>query len=194
MEFNAKAEIARELEPNEQVLWSGVPYAGAAVCLTDAVPLIGGGVFVIGMLSGALHAIFVQGEYTGILLAVVASGLATFVFGWPMVFNPRRRAQTCYALTEKRAIIVYQGWRREVRSISLDSVTQMGFIHHTGGYGSIVFDMKRHPFDLYRFKSGFHAPIDAEFERIPDALSVSELLYDVRKKSGATLEPVRHGV
>jgi len=195
MTFDAASEIARELEPNERLLWLGTPFRDLKPRWIDVIILAGGGIFITVMLCVGSGLILLQGTYEGIVPCAIGITVATALACYYLLFNPWQRARTCYAVTDKRAILIYRFWRQRIlRSVELDSIIQVRFTQHPFGGASIMLDARRHGLEHADPRIGFiFFPREPTFELIPDPLAVSNLLDEVRKKPKSALEPVQHG-
>ena|SRR2546425_4352019 len=130
--------FGRELVPGEQVLWSGRPDPRRLLDATDVyvIPfsLLWGG-FAIFWEILAIQAGDLVGELWGIPFVLVA----LYLIAGRFLFRGWKRRRTTYAVTSRRAIIVSKGWNRDVTSIYLTSVLDIGRSVRPDGIGTIRF-------------------------------------------------------
>jgi hypothetical protein len=127
------------LEPNERLLWSGRPEPGLVFQPGEifAIPfsILWGG-FAIFWETTA----FVMGAPAFFLLF----GSLFVVIGLYMMFgrfivDARRRANTIYGITNKRALIHSNGWRQSTRSLVLKAVSELNITDRSNGRKTITF-------------------------------------------------------
>ncbi|HEX3601551.1 MAG TPA: PH domain-containing protein [Lacipirellulaceae bacterium] len=170
--------IRRELDPSEQLLWFGQPAQGFILRSSDAflVPfsIIWGG-----------FAIFWE-------VSVVSEGapLDFAIFGVPFVLmglyimfgrfwvDARQRANTTFGVTPERIIIISGLFSRHVKSINLDTLSDLSITEKANGVGTISFG--NIPFWAWIYGGaawpglGFQAV--PQFELIPNARSTYEIV------------------
>jgi hypothetical protein len=131
--------IRKELSPPEQLLWSGQPRQGIVRRAADAI------LIPFSVLWGGF-AIFWE--------AMVIAGGAPFFFalwGIPFVLaglyimvgqfwvDARQRAATTYGVTSERVVIVSGLWSRGVKSLNIDTLTDVSLDERSNGAGTVTF-------------------------------------------------------
>lgn len=146
------ARVRSELDAGEQLLWVGQPRPNRFARQT--IPLVLFGIpwtaFVIFWISMASFAVVNGGQNAGppVLIGVCFPlfGVPFVLVGLGMLSSPywfRRRARrTCYALTDRRAILWEAGFfgSVEVRSYRPANLTKMVRRDHADGSGDLVFE------------------------------------------------------
>ena len=131
--------ISDELAPGEKLLWSGRPLQGFVLRAVDA--------FLIpfSLLWGGFAIFWEAG--------VLASGAPWFFALWGVPFvlvglyiifgrfwvDARQRAATVYAVTSERVVIVSGLFTRCVKSLSIDTITDVSLTERGEGAGTITF-------------------------------------------------------
>jgi len=146
------ARVRSELDQNEQLLWVGQPRPGRLA--RQALPLVLFGIpwtafslFWIAMASGMLFgANRPGGPFNAITIIFPVFGLPFVVIGLAMLSAPywvRRKAKrTCYALTDRRAIVWEAGHfgSVEVRSYGPKDLTKIRRVQYPDGSGDLIFE------------------------------------------------------
>lgn len=135
----AEQEIAREMEPNERLVWSGVPRRGIALRRGDVflIPFsIMWGGFAIFWEAGVLG--------SGAPLFFALWGIPFVLVGLYLIFgrflvDAKTRAKTAYGLTDRRIIIVSGLFSRSVKSLQLRTVSDITLDEKSDGTGTITF-------------------------------------------------------
>jgi hypothetical protein len=145
--------VRSELREGEVLLWVGQPRPGRFA--RSAIPLVLFGipwtafsVFWIAGASGLLFGGFQGGRpgFGGFFACFPLFGVPFVLVGLGMLTSPywlRRLAKrTCYALTDRRAILWQAGWfgSIEVRSYGPELLTKIGRTEHRDGSGDLVFE------------------------------------------------------
>lgn len=187
--------LGGHLETGERLLWAGQPVRGVKLRGHDVflIPfsLLWCG-FAIFWEIMALSILFVNGEGNAPPLAVkiffplfgllfVLVGLY-FVFGRFLV-DARQRARTFYGVTPDRIIIVSGLFSREVKSLSLRTLSDLTMTQKADGTGSITFG-PGHPFA--GFFGGYNWPgagmyASPSFDLIEDVADVYKIIRDAQK-------------
>ena len=178
------AALRERIEPGERLLWSGRPRRGFMLRASDAFAIPFG-------LLWCCFAIFWE-------WSVVSSGRAPWFFelwgvpfvavGLYLVFgrfiaDAYQRGRTVYGITDRRVVILNDGFRRTVRTLALEGLTEIELAEGRGGRGTLTFG--RDTSSAYGFAlrglptSAGAAP---RFEGIEDA---SEVLRAIRKAQRA---------
>jgi hypothetical protein len=102
-----------------------------------------------------------------------------------------RRRRTAYGVTNQRLLIVTQGLRRDVRSIALEGLTEIGLRHGASGEGTLTFGR-----DMVVGYRGFaiggwqtNKALAPAFEGIEDTAQVLRLIRDAQRALGQTSSP-----
>lgn len=174
--------IQNELDGKEQLLWSGRPKQGVVFRSADLflVPFT---------LMWAGFALFWE-------LGAIGAGIGFFAcWGMPFVLmggyitvgrfivDAAARRRTDYGLTNERAIIISGLFNREVRSVNLHTTSDISVTQRGNGVGTIMFGP---PPPYAGRRRGIHWPgttqqMVSQFELIPDAKRVYELVRDVQR-------------
>jgi len=193
MDEAAKAAIEAELAPGEKLLWVGQPKQGFYFNSEDENSLvIGISLIFISFISLGISLSLWKNteasntlEQTGIILLFVISIIFN-VLGFYFAFGTYKediseRKHTLYGLTNKRALIVFGPFRRNLRAANLLPSTEINFQENRDRIGTITFGK---PPDLNYIQRHFPwpgAPKPApSFESIPDARRVYELVRDIQ--------------
>lgn len=155
MELDFDRLLRSELERGEELLWTGQPRAGRMMLGTIpivlfAIPWTAFSVFWIGMaLSFAVH--FGEGAkepepFRWFSLVFPLFGLPFLLIGLGMLSAPwwvwRKAKRTCYAVTDRRAIIRDPGLSRgvTVRSFRPDQLRRIVRTERADGSGDLIFE------------------------------------------------------
>ncbi len=175
---DAESQIKPELSSNEQLLWHGRPQLGLLLRAADAflIPfsLMWGG-----------FAIFWEAS-------VVIGGAPFFFMLWGIPFvlvglylivgrffvDARQRSKTYYGVTDERAIIISGLFRRSVKSLNIDTLTDVALTEKTDGSGTITLGPTPPWHNLMGGSNwpGSHQHAVPSFEMIDDARQVYEIL------------------
>lgn len=131
--------IRRELGPSEQLLWTGRPRQGVVLRAED-------GLLIPFSIMWGGFAIFWEA-------AAIASDAPFFFALWGVPFvlvglyimvgrfwvDARQRAATVYGVTSERVVIVSGVFARGVKSLSIDTLTDVSLTERAGGGGTITF-------------------------------------------------------
>jgi hypothetical protein len=180
--------IRRELAPSEQFLWAGQPRQGFVLRATDwfLIPfsIMWGG-----------FAIFWEAS-------VIATGAPPFFMLWGIPFvliglylifgrfwvDARQRASTTYGITSERVIIISGLFSRAVKSLNIDTLTDVSLSERSGGDGTITFGPVPFMYAWYGGAAwpglGTHAV--PNFELAVDARSVYQIIRDAQRASKQT--------
>jgi hypothetical protein len=179
-------QIRKELGPDESVLWSGQPRQGLCFC----------GVNILSVPFSILWCGFaIFWEYS-VLNANAPFffgifGIPFVVLGLYLVFGRffvdiRQRANTHYAVTSQRIIIVSGLFSRNVESLDLRSLSELSLSEGSSRYGSISFS-GGYPFSfMFRYFSGWPGMSrlsGPHFFQIQGAQGVYEMIRGAQQRS-----------
>jgi hypothetical protein len=169
--------IARELEPDEKVVWSGMPKPWCFNRTTVHT-------FLFGIAWTALTVTWMAGITAQDLIPRVAF-LFFFTIGILLLFSPlwafRNSLKTVYVITDRRAITMDGGWTNTTRSYPAESLTEIYRKEHRDGTGDIVF--VRH---ITKDSDGDSRVEELGFLHIPDVKSVEAQLKELAKQRAVT--------
>jgi hypothetical protein len=150
------ALLLLELSPDERVIWSGRPRLVRRLVLQSVPKALIGLAFIaftlfwmIAVISGG-HNNWDKGQVVppfaphNVLIAAIA-GLWMIPPGLYLLFWPlrswRRLRRNCYALTDRRAVIVTPGFldRSRTKSFTAEALPLMRFEEHPDGTGDLIF-------------------------------------------------------
>lgn len=135
------AEALRDvMEPGERLLWSGRPRPGFMLRASD-IFMIPFSVLWCGFAIFWEWSVVSIGRAPWFLklwgLPFIALGLH-FVFGRFFV-DAYQRNRTSYGITDRRIVIVMEGFRRQVRTLALEGLTEIDLAEGRGGRGTLTF-------------------------------------------------------
>lgn len=175
--------IAAELSPDEKLLWAGRPRLGLRLQASDALLIpfsvmwCGFAIFweagVIG--AGAPWFFALWG------VPFVAIGLF-FVFGRFFV-DARQRQTTFYAVTCDRVLIISGLFRRQVKSLGIDTLTDLSLSERGNGGGTISFGSVPFWYSFYgnAIWPGMQSHSVPQFDLASDARPVYEIIRSAQK-------------
>jgi hypothetical protein len=139
MDESTDTLIRRELGPDERLLWSGRPGQGIRFRRSDflLIPfsLMWGGFAIFWEFSALSMGAPIFFALWGIPFVLV--GL--YMIAGRFVVEAKQRERTAYGLTNQRAVIVSGLLTRRVKSLSLRSLSDIGFEEGANGTGTITF-------------------------------------------------------
>lgn len=171
-----------ELRPGEQVLWTGRPQRNLILKPSDGIMfpyhlLLGGLAIVWGM---SVIYDYRTGFFIPFAILFMSIGLYR-MFGHLLV-NAHVRANTCYALTNERVIIVSAPFRRRVTSLRLKTLSDIHVDVTNNGRGTIIFGPKPHIyFDGWRLDVQHHN--SPSFDMIDNAEDVYDKICEAQKRA-----------
>jgi len=131
--------VGAELSSNEKLLWSGHPRLGLMLRSDDALlipfSLMWGGFAIFWEATVIAHGAPVLFTLFGVPFVLV--GLY-HIFGRFLV-DARQRQRTFYGVTTERIIIISGLLERRVKSLSLDTLTDLSMTERANGAGVITF-------------------------------------------------------
>jgi len=145
------SRVRSELNRGERLLWVGQPRPGRFMRMAIPIVLFGlpwtaFSIFWMVGASGLLFGGFGKGPPGAFRVLFPLFGLPFVLIGLAMLSSPfwlRRKAKrTCYALTDRRAILWQPGWFGgvEVRSYGPEDLTKIHRTQYADGSGSLVFE------------------------------------------------------
>ncbi len=176
MEGEAQDKISRELEPGEQLLWTGRPYQGLILSPFD-VFLIPFGLAWLGF-TVAITIAITKGpgpsDSPALIILPLFLAIGLYLVCGRFWIEILQRRRTTYGLTNQRAIIIRGSFRREVRSINLATMSDLSLSERRDRTGTIRFGGGS---DFAWYASGMQIWMPGSaggnsFERIPDARQV----------------------
>jgi hypothetical protein len=181
MDPTISQKIGPWLERDERLLWSGRPgrgivfKAGDVFLIPFCVVWCGFVIFWhVGVYRSNAPLFFLL---FGALFVVV--GLY-FVIG-RFIWDAFRRARTVYAVTNRRIVIVSDVWRRELRSLELEGLSQIQFREGRDGRGTITFGDKMAWWAEFSTMPGTR-PSAPEFEAIDHARAVMDTIREAQRR------------
>jgi hypothetical protein len=164
--------VARYLTPGESTLWSGRPAQGLLLRPSDALyipfSLLWGGFAVFWEYNVVTSDAPFFFRLWGVPFVLVGLYL---VFG-RFIVDAYVRARTCYGLTNQRVLILTQAVQREVKSLSLKSLSDVSLTERANGSGTITFGADAPWWSTFVVWPGFRRGQAPLFELIPDARRV----------------------
>jgi len=178
--------IAKELGSGERLLWSGQPAQGLRLQVADAL------LIPFSLMWGGFAVFW---EYS--VLTMPNAPFFFMLWGIPFVLaglymmigrffvDARQRMATHYAVTDQRAIIISGMLSRQVKSLSLRTLSDVSITEKSSGTGSITFGAVP-PF--YGWLAGTSWPgmsmyTAPAFESIPNVRQVYDLLRGAQQKA-----------
>jgi hypothetical protein len=182
-----------ELNPGEQVIWSGQPKQGFILRPTDVlmipISLMWGG-FAIFWESAAIAMSLAGKMPFPISLIFPLFGLPFVLFGLYLIFgrfffDKATRSKTYYALTGERIIIISGLRNQNIKSIDFKNLSEVNISTKSNGPGTITFGAT-HPWGWFYAGGGFPNPgrpnISPSFEMIEDAKTVYQHIKRLQRE------------
>jgi hypothetical protein len=172
---NTADKFRDELNPGERILWSGQPQQGLMLRSGDALlipfSLLWGGFAIfweMGVMSSGAPFFF---RLWGIPFVV----LGLYIIFGRFFVDMAQRAETYYALTDQRAIILSGLFSKNVKTLKLQNLPEINISSRRDGRGTITFGAS-HPMAWLYSGSGFpnmgRYNIAPSFEAIEDVKTV----------------------
>jgi hypothetical protein len=185
--------VQPELVPGESFVWAGQPKTSVIFHKEDAllipVSLLWGGFAIFweagvsGMWGAQAHGRWTFGMLWGIPFVLIGQYLIWgrfFYVAW-------LKGRTYYAVTNRRVIVVQDGWTRQMASAYLDSLTSLIKEGGSNGFGILRFDQ---PPPMWSHKNrGFRGWNELSIGGVPtfidieDVDSVYRLVSDLRERA-----------
>jgi hypothetical protein len=189
---DAEVVIRGELSPSERLLWAGRPRQGIVFRGSDwfAIPItiLWVAFFVFAIINVITESPEVGAAVMGsimmslFLLVGIGFGVGRFLIDrW-------LRARTTYGISSERVLIVCQCFGRKVKSLYLETLTDLALTEYANGSGTIVFGPRGSKSDFYN-QTGWHVigwesrPL---FELREGARRVHEMVRDARRAAVTT--------
>jgi hypothetical protein len=140
---DAQAVIRSQLSPSEQMLWAGRPRQGIVFHTSDLffIPfmVLWLALCVFGVFNVIAESPDPAGAAVGVIMLTIFF-LFGVGFGFGRFFIDRWiRARTVYGISSERILIVIQAFRRTVKSLCLDTLTDVTLTQSANGSGIITF-------------------------------------------------------
>jgi hypothetical protein len=182
--IEAPEEVRAALSPGEKLLWWGAPATGLRLGAQDVflIPfsLVWGGFAVFwewSVLSRGGPTFFALWGLPFVAMGVYIVAGRFFVDAW-------RRARTRYALTDERVLIITP---KEMKSLRLQTLTELSLTERRGGVGNIAFGSTSAP-PMSNWVGGSTWPRGGRYaapslDSIDDARTVYELIRNAQRKT-----------
>jgi len=174
MKTNPYQLIESALEPGETLLWTGRQYSGPQqpkASINVVFFLLFGGIPLAAFISK-----FASGDLSPASIVLVLFPLVSILcICSVLIFDPKSRSGTCYAITDRHAMIV-SGYRHmEIRSLWLGNITKIEVQPNDNGHGSIkCYAEYSYPFGKINNKGV--EKLKPLFRGVANVQSVSDLL------------------
>ncbi len=185
MDDSAEDVIGGELDPSEQLLWAGRPRQGLVLHVAD--------VFLIPFsIMWAGFAVFWEATvwFSGAPLIFRLWGIPFILVGayitvGRFLVDARQRAATVYGVTSERVLIVSGVLSRRVKSLNIDTLTDVALVERWGGGGTITFGSVPFPYSLYARGGwpGFRPYVIPTFDLAAGAREVYDLIRDAQRRA-----------
>lgn len=179
-------EIQSQLSRDEKVLWSGQPKQGFILRGADAfmIPfsLMWGGFAIfweLSVLNSDAPAFFVLWGIPFVLVGL-------YLIAGRFFFEAKQRANTFYALTNERVLILSGVFSRKVKSLNLRTLSDLSLSEGKQSEGTISFGGGSPFSSMFSGFSGWPGMehhLGPRFELIPNAKSVFEAIRDAQRAS-----------
>ena len=185
---DAQLEVSRYLEPDESLIWAGVPKRGLMLRASD--------LFLIpfSLLWGGF-AIFWEWNVLQSDAPIIMPLFGAFFVAIGLYFIVGRffvdaaiRARTCYGLTDRRVIILSGLLARSVKSLLLPTLHDVSLVERSDSTGTISFGP---PSQLNSMAAGMSWPGLSQyqvptFEFIANARQVHDQLLSAQREASAS--------
>jgi hypothetical protein len=132
-------DVLQELQPGEQVLWSGRPRQGLLLRWSDALTIPFSLVWCSGAIFWEAMAITKGAPLFFRLWGVPFVLVGVYIVIGRFVIDAMARARTRYAVTDRRVLIASGLLRKSVHAINLRGLTEMEIVEGRRGRGTIIF-------------------------------------------------------
>jgi hypothetical protein len=185
----ALSELSGHLDADEKTLWHGSPPTGIMFRKSDwfLVPFcflwFGFALFweasVLGLFSDAPGRAPVFFPLFGLIFVCIGFYMAIGRFFWDALV----RAQSLYALTNKRAIILTRFPSRGIRSIGLNAATEVSTEERADGAGDVIFGARAAFASGFRGWPGVGTGGEFVFEQVRDARGLLRIVRQIQTSS-----------
>jgi hypothetical protein len=175
--------VARYLTSGESILWSGRPAQGLLLRPSDALFIP------FSLLWGGFAVFWEYGVVTSNAPFFFRLwGVPFVLFGLYIVFgrfvvDAHVRARTCYGVTNQRVLIISQAMRREVKSLSLKTLSDVSLSERSNGSGTITFGGSAPWWSTLAAWPGSRTSQAPTLELIPDARRVFDQIRSAQGRS-----------
>jgi hypothetical protein len=180
-------ELQDVLAPGERLLWHGRPKQGFALRGLDAGLIPFSIIWTAAVLIGIIAMLAEGGGAIALLFMLPFVLMAAYLLAGRFWLDARLRANTYYALTSQRIIVITQGRSRRVQTIDLNQMVDVQLTHRADGTGTLEFPIS-HFYVSQVLMAGYNRSlpwtsmvhIPPAFEMISDGKNVSELIQQLR--------------
>lgn len=183
--YAAEAEIRKELDRDERLLWTGMPRQGLLLRPSDALfipfSLIWGGFAFFWEYSVVTQKAPVYFALWGVPFVLVGLYLVVGRF----FLDSAQRARSFYGVTDQRALVISGLMSRNVRSLALRNLPEISLNEERNGQGTIVLGAMLPYTSMWYGTSwpGMSSRLAPAFEMIDDARRVYRLIEDARRQA-----------
>jgi hypothetical protein len=182
-------EITATLDRGERVIWSGQPRQGLMLRGMDAFAIPFAAVWTSIPLFGAVMTMRgPKGDAFAILPALLFVVIGLYLLIGRFFVDAAQRRRTFYALTNERILIVSGLWSRDVRSLSLRTLGEVGVSTRASGQGTISFGRSAYGAFAIPGWPGTKRYLPPMFEMIPEVAAVAKLIRDNQRAANGAPE------
>ena len=177
--------VADQIEPDEELLWTGRPRQGVFLRPVDAL------LIPFSIMWGGFAIFWEAG--------VLASGAPLFFALWGVPFvlvglylmigrfwvDARQRAATVYAVTSERVLVLSGLFARSTKSLRLDNLSDVSLTERRDGSGTITFGPVPSGYAWHGGGAwpGCGWPMATSFDSIREARTVFDVIEEARRAS-----------
>ena len=132
-------ELRRELVPGETLRWTGQPRQGMRFRATDIIMIPFSLLWAGFILFWEWNAVYSAADWIFVLWGIPFILVGLYITVGRFFADRSIRARTYYGLTERRALIVSGLFARQVKSLDLRSLPEIGLTERRDGSGTISF-------------------------------------------------------
>ena len=141
--------IAQELTEGEELLWAGQPRQGVVLRGSDAF-FIPFSLVWCGFLAVLVALTLTSESWFMAIFAIPFAVAGAYALLGRFWVDARHRAKTYYGVTDERVIIISGIFRREVKSLSLRTLTDVSLTEKADGSGTISLGTAHPMFESFR--------------------------------------------